>query len=141
MNLIIQDLCSHWNITDYDQYSLQFIDQSNNAYITEKNRNEVKNGSFLRMTLSASRTAQDILNTLQFDEGDQRREAFVKLVKLSNDYTFALEFINKQGLQFLIDSIEKDEISYKDGFGLSLESFVDLMDHGIISWYEQLKVQ
>jgi len=134
--LIIQDLCAVWSISDCEQYSLQFND-STNAYITEKNRNEIKNGSVLRLTFSPSRTAQDILDKLQFDGfGDTRRLSFRRLVKLSTDYTFALEFINKQGLQFLIDSTEKDAISINDGLGFALESFVELMDHGIISWYE-----
>jgi len=98
--------------------------------------NEIKNGSVLRLTYSPSRTAQDILDKLQFDEfGDSRKLHFRRLVKLSADYTFALEFINKQGLQFLIDSTEKDLISFSDGFGYALESFVELMNHGIISWY------
>lgn len=135
MSLIIQDLCIAWCITDAEQYSLQFND-SNNSYITEKNRNEIKNGSVLRLTFSPSRTSQDVLDKLQFDDGEQRRISFQRLVKLSCDYTFALEFINKQGLQFLIDAIEKGDIGPHDGFGYALESFVELMNHGIISWYK-----
>ena len=134
--LIIADLCTAWGISDCEQYSLQFND-STNAYITEKNRNEIKNGSVLRLTHSPSRKAQDILEKLQFGS-DSRNTTFERLVKLSTDYTFGLEFINKQGLQFIVDSIEKDEISTADGFGFALESFVELMNHGIISWYSIL---
>lgn len=130
--LIIADLCTSWNINDPEQYSLQFND-STNAYITEKNRNEIKNGSVLRLTHSPSRKSQDILEKLQFDS-ESKYTTFERLIKLSTDYTFALEFINKQGLQYIIDSIEKDEISNSDGFGYALESFVELMNHGIISW-------
>ena len=137
--LIIADLCTAWGISDCEQYSLQFND-STNAYITEKNRNEIKNGSVLRLTHSPSRKAQDILEKLKFGSPESRFITFERLVKLSTDYTFALEFINKQGLQFVIDSIEKDEISNTDGFGFALESFVELMNHGIISWYLNLSL-
>ena len=135
--LIIADLCTAWGITDAEQYSLQFND-STNAYITEKNRNDIKNGSVLRLTHSPSRKAQDILERLQFGSSESKYSTFERLVKLSTDYTFALEFINKQGLQYIIDSIEKDEIANSDGFGFALESFVELMNHGIISWYANI---
>lgn len=58
---IIQELCNGWGLPDADQYALQFSDSNNTNYITEKNRNEVKNGSVLRLTFSPSKTASDIL--------------------------------------------------------------------------------
>ncbi|CAG2180809.1 unnamed protein product, partial [Oppiella nova] len=135
LSAIIQDLCAVWSLQEAEHYSLQFNDATN-AYITERNRNEIKNGAVLRITYSPSRTAQDILDKLQFESSESRFATYKRLVKLSTDYTFALEFINKSGLQFVIDSIEKDEIAANDGFAFALESFVELMNHAIISWYD-----
>lgn len=56
-----------------------------------------------------------------------------KLAALSTDVTFALELINKQGLSFIVGTIGGNK--YKGPMlGLLLRSFVELMDHGIVSW-------
>jgi len=47
--------------------------------------------------------------------------------------TFALEFINKQGLGLLITMVESGK-NKGAILAYSLSSFVELMDHGIVSW-------
>ncbi|XP_035208174.1 engulfment and cell motility protein 1-like [Stegodyphus dumicola] len=129
---IIQDLCTTWGLTDADQYALQFSDNAHN-YITEKNRNDIKNGSVLRLTYSSTKTAQEILEKLNFGTQDEKKTALRRLARLSADYTFALEFINKQGSNFLISMIEGGNYT-GELMALTLQSFVELMDHGIVSW-------
>ncbi|GBM25749.1 Engulfment and cell motility protein 1 [Araneus ventricosus] len=129
---IIQDLCTTWGLSDPDQYALQFSDNAHN-YITEKNRNEIKNGSVLRLTFSSTKTAQEILEKLNFGTQEEKKVVLRRLAKLSADYTFALEFINKQGSNFLISMIESGNFS-GELMALTLQSFVELMDHGIVSW-------
>ena len=131
---IIQELCNGWGLTDPDQYALQFSENNNQNYITEKNRNEIKNGSVLRLTHSPSTTAQDILQKLNSGTNDEKTPALTKLSKLSTDMTFALEFINKQGLALIISHIEGGKCKPGNPLAYSLISFVELMDHGIVSW-------
>lgn len=104
------------------------------TYITEKNRNEIKNGTILRLTFSPSRTAHEILESLRYCVGDERKNALDRLVKLSCDHTFATDFINKQGKDYLASAIEQGSIRNDEGLGFALESFVELMNHGISSW-------
>lgn len=107
---IIQDLCSAWDLADPEQYALQFSEQINQNYVTEKNRNEIKNGSVLRLAFSPSKIAHDILQTLHVEGSDDKNErtaALQKLAECSVDITFALEFINKQGLALIISLIER----------------------------------
>lgn len=130
---IIQDLCNGWGLQEPDQYALQFADSTNNNYITEKNRNEIKNGSILGLTHSASKTAFDILQKLNSGTNDDKLQAVQKLSKLSTDMTFALEFINKQGLALIISLIEGGKCKSVT-LACLLLSFVELMDHGIVSW-------
>ncbi|CAN8031445.1 unnamed protein product [Ixodes persulcatus] len=132
LTAIIQDLCNHWNLPEPEQYSLQFADNVN-AYITEKNRNEIKNGYVLRLTLSPTKTAQEILDKLRSNNLSDMLAALNRLQKLSSDYTFALEFISKQGHQLLIGMVEGGTYS-GDHLALTLQSFVELMDHGIVFW-------
>lgn len=129
---IIQDLCTAWGLTESDQYALQFSDNARN-YITEKNRNDIKNGSVLRLTYSSTKTAQEILEKLNFGTQEEKKIALRRLANLSADYTFALEFINKQGSNFLISMIEGGNFT-GELLALTLKSFVELMDHGIVSW-------
>lgn len=108
---IIQDLCSGWDLIDPEQYALKFSEKTNQNYVTEKNRNEIKNGSVLRLALSPSKIAYDILQTLHSEDSEDRNErtsvALQKLAVNSTDITFALEFINKQGLALIISLIER----------------------------------
>ncbi|KAF5294596.1 hypothetical protein FQA39_LY13355 [Lamprigera yunnana] len=130
---IIQELCNGWNLIDPEQYALQFSDNNNHNYVTEKNRNEIKNGSVLRLQYSSSKTAQDILHKLNLGSHEEKLQALEKLSNLSADITFAVDFINKQGLALIIRQIE---IGKYKGVILAhtLLSFVELMEHGIVSW-------
>ncbi|XP_046738246.1 engulfment and cell motility protein 1 isoform X2 [Diprion similis] len=130
---IIQELCNAWDLSDPDTYALQFSDNNNHNYITEKNRNEIKNGSILRLEHSPSKTASDILAKLNNGNNDEKVSALQKLSTLSNDVTFALEFINKQGLALIISQVEAGK-SKSNTLAFLLQSFVELMDHGIVSW-------
>lgn len=130
---IIQELCNGWNLTDPEQYALQFNDSNNKNYITEKNRNEIKNGSVLRLQCSPSKTAQDILQKLHTGSVDEKSLAIHRLSNLSADMTFALDFINKQGLTLIIKQIEGGKCKGAV-LGHTLLSFVELMEHGIVSW-------
>ncbi|EZA47095.1 engulfment and cell motility protein 1 [Ooceraea biroi] len=130
---IIQELCNGWGLSDAESYSLQFSESNNQNYITEKNRNEVKNGSILRLEFSPSKTASDILAKLNNGSMEKKVAALQKLITLSADMTFALEFINKKGLALIISQVEDGK--YKgNALAYSLQSFVELMDHGIVSW-------
>lgn len=130
---IIQEICNGWGLSEPEQYALQFSESNNQNYITEKNRNEIKNGSVLRLAHSPSKTAHDILQKLNSGTTEEKTNALQKLANLSKDMTFALEFINKQGLGFIISLIENGKC--KGGMlAYALMSFVELMDHGIVSW-------
>ncbi|XP_051161267.1 engulfment and cell motility protein 1 isoform X1 [Leptopilina boulardi] len=128
---IITELCNGWSLSDSEFFALQFSENNNQNYITEKNRNEVKNGSVLRLEHSPSKTASDIL--IQLNSNNTDEQSLQKLGVLSIDMTFALEFINKQGLALLISQIESGKYKGSD-LAYTLQSFVELMDHGIVSW-------
>ena len=130
---IIQELCNGWHLSDPEQYALQFNESNNKHYITEKNRNEIRNGQVLKLEHSPSKTAQDILFRLNTGNVEEKAEALKMLSTLSADMTFALDFINKQGLALIIRQIENAKCK---GVMLAntLLSFVELMEHGIVSW-------
>ncbi|XP_044750351.1 engulfment and cell motility protein 1 isoform X1 [Coccinella septempunctata] len=81
---IIQELCNGWNLSDPEQYALQFNENNNKNYITEKNRNEIKNGSILRLQFSPSKTAQDILQKLQNGTPEEKSRAVEKEIPIGS---------------------------------------------------------
>ncbi|KAF9423108.1 hypothetical protein HW555_001412 [Spodoptera exigua] len=133
LSSIIQLLCKPWGLPDPENYALQFSESNNQNYITEKNRNEIKNGSVLRLELSPAKTVQDILGKINNGSEADQVAALSKLSVLSSDLTFALEFINKKGLTLIINNIENGKFKGKL-LKYALITFVELMDHGIIFW-------
>lgn len=130
---IIQDLCNNWELSQPDQYALQFCMNDRQHYVTEKNRNEIKNGDVFQLAHSPSKTAQDILSALSSGTNEEKMTVLQKLPKLSADKTFAYEFINKQGLSLIVSTIEQKK--FQDiMLANCLQSFVELMDHRIVSW-------
>lgn len=133
LSSIIQILCNFWGLPDPDHYALQFSESNNQNYITEKNRNEIKDGSVLRLEQSPAKAVQDILGKINSGGENEKSSAFQRLTELSSDLTFALEFINKKGLSLIINNIESGKFEV-DLLKHGLVTFVKLMDHGIISW-------
>lgn len=130
---IVHELCQQWGLTDPDHYALKFSDTNNKNYVTEKNRNEIKNGSVLTLEQAPSKTAEEILSQMASSSVERRTEALRRLSLLSPDNTFAQEFISKKGHSQLIASIESGKFEGQT-LAYALSSFVELMDQGVMSW-------
>uniref|UniRef100_A0A3B4DG13 ELMO domain-containing protein n=1 Tax=Pygocentrus nattereri TaxID=42514 RepID=A0A3B4DG13_PYGNA len=132
------------SLPNHETYALQNAD-STNFYITEKNRNNIKNGSILRLTTSPAQMAMQLYERVQSTSLDMKLDALKELANSSRDITFAQEFINLDGITLLVQMVESGTERYqklqkmmKPCFGemlsFTLTAFVELMDHGIISW-------
>ncbi|CAG0893335.1 unnamed protein product [Darwinula stevensoni] len=130
---IIQSLCMEWNVTEPEKYALQNIEGCH-RYITEDNRQDIKNGAVLELVPSPPRIVEEILGKLRLSSTrEEKLEALEKLEKLSGDVTFAKEFIQKGGLSLLISAVEEGKYS-EDCLALVLVSFLELMELGIEPW-------
>ncbi|XP_041040252.1 engulfment and cell motility protein 1 isoform X1 [Carcharodon carcharias] len=141
---IIREVCDGWSLSIPENYALQYAD-STNFYITEKNRNEIKNGAILRLAASPTQTAQGLHERIQSSSMDAKLEALKDLANHSRDITFAQEFINLDGISLLTQMVESGSERYQklqkimkpcfgDMLSFTLTAFVELMDHGIVSW-------
>ncbi|XP_063308223.1 engulfment and cell motility protein 1 isoform X1 [Pelobates fuscus] len=144
LSSIIKEVSDGWSIQSHENYALQHADGSG-FYITEKNRNEIKNGAILRLTASPAHNALQLHERIQSSSMDSKLEALKDLAKFSRDVTFAQEFINLDGIFLLTQMVESGTDKYqklqkimKPCFGemlsFTLTAFVELMDHGIVSW-------
>uniref|UniRef100_A0A8C7PKG3 ELMO domain-containing protein n=1 Tax=Oncorhynchus mykiss TaxID=8022 RepID=A0A8C7PKG3_ONCMY len=121
-----------WSLGNHENFALQNAD-STNFYITEKNRNDIKNGSILRLTTSPSQMAGQLHERIQSSSMDAKLEALKDLANSSRDVTFAQEFINLDGISLLTQMVESGT-DFGDLLSFTLTAFVELMDHGIVSW-------
>ncbi|XP_067282745.1 engulfment and cell motility protein 1 isoform X1 [Pseudorasbora parva] len=144
LSAIIKEVCDGWNLPNPETFALQNAD-STNFYITEKNRNNIKNGSILRLTTSAAQMAQQLHERIQSSSMDMKLDALKDLANSSRDITFAQEFINLDGISLLTQMVESGTERYQklqkimkpcfgDLLSFTLTAFVELMDHGIVSW-------
>uniref|UniRef100_A0A8C7PTM9 ELMO domain-containing protein n=1 Tax=Oncorhynchus mykiss TaxID=8022 RepID=A0A8C7PTM9_ONCMY len=106
-------------------------------FLSFQSRSEIKNGTILRLAISPARAARQLLDRIQSHGIDARLEALKELAKLSADPTFATEFISMEGIGTLARLVESGTHVYID-FGemlaFTLTAFLELMDHGIVSW-------
>ncbi|XP_042621773.1 engulfment and cell motility protein 2-like isoform X3 [Cyprinus carpio] len=79
------------------------------------------------------RAARQLLERIQSHGIDARLEALKELAKLSADPSFATEFINMEGLATLARLVESGT-HFGEMLAFTLTAFLELMDHGIISW-------
>uniref|UniRef100_A0A669DE91 Engulfment and cell motility 1 n=1 Tax=Oreochromis niloticus TaxID=8128 RepID=A0A669DE91_ORENI len=135
LSAIIKEVCEGWSLGNPENFALQIADATN-FYITEKNRSDIKNGSILRLTTSPYQTALQLHERIQSTSMDAKLEALKDLANASRDITFAQEFINLDGISLLTQMVERQErpAVFGDLLSFTLTAFVELMDHGIVSW-------
>ncbi|KAJ1199945.1 hypothetical protein NDU88_003776 [Pleurodeles waltl] len=144
LSSIIKEVSDGWSLPNHENFALQHADGTN-FYITEKNRNEIKHGAILRLTTSPAQNALQLHERIQSSSMDSKLEALKDLARLSRDVTFAQEFINLDGVSLLTQLVESGNERYQklqkimkpcfgDMLSFTLTAFVELMDHGIVSW-------
>uniref|UniRef100_A0A3B3Y7Y2 ELMO domain-containing protein n=1 Tax=Poecilia mexicana TaxID=48701 RepID=A0A3B3Y7Y2_9TELE len=137
LSSIIREVCDGWSLSGSEQFALRYADGPQ-LYITEQSRGDIKNGTILRLAISPARAARQLLERIQSHGIDARLEALKELAKLSADPTFAAEFINMEGIGTLARLVESGTHFFSPSFGemlaFTLTAFLELMDHGIVSW-------
>eukprot|EP00064_Thunnus_orientalis_P006243 superscaffoldBa00000644_g6259 len=130
-----------------DNFALQYADGVQ-TYITESNRLDIKNGCILRLTKAPGRCADDLYKGIQSMDNGVRCDSLKQLAGVSTDVTFAQEFISRDGHLLLVKIVEdSNELVLRVCVCVSdrekepavimthtLTGFMELMDHGIVSW-------
>uniref|UniRef100_A0A8C8MH76 ELMO domain-containing protein n=1 Tax=Oncorhynchus tshawytscha TaxID=74940 RepID=A0A8C8MH76_ONCTS len=98
-----------------------------------KNRLDIKNGCILRLTKAPGRCAEDLYKGIQSSDSDVRCDSLKQLACVSTDVTFAQEFISRNGHSLLVKIVE-DAHEAPLIMAHTLTGFMELMDHGIVSW-------
>ncbi|XP_055795651.1 engulfment and cell motility protein 3-like isoform X1 [Salvelinus fontinalis] len=132
LSAVIKEVCDGWNLPGPDNYAFQYADGVQ-TYITESNRLDIKNGCILRLTKAPGRCAEDLYKGIQSSDSDVRCDSLKQLACVSTDVTFAQEFISRNGHSLLVKIVE-DAHEAPLIMAHTLTGFMELMDHGIVSW-------
>ncbi|XP_036424115.1 engulfment and cell motility protein 3 isoform X1 [Colossoma macropomum] len=132
LSAVIKEVCDKWNLSGPENFALQYADGVQ-TYITESNRLDIKNGSILRLTKAPGRCAEDLYKGIQSSDPGVRCESLKELASVSTDITFAQEFISRDGHSLLVQIVE-DAHEVPLVMLHTLTAFMELMDHGIVSW-------
>lgn len=147
LNSIIRDVCAQWHVVSPERYSFKYADVPLTTaaaggalkfgYITEDNRNKLRNGDILRIALTPAIAAQDTYNCLKSKTQETRTKAINDLFRSSKDYTFAIEFFKLEGINCLMEAVEASQLTNDTDIQQLvsvLGAFQELMEHGIVSW-------
>uniref|UniRef100_A0A672SLX4 Engulfment and cell motility 3 n=1 Tax=Sinocyclocheilus grahami TaxID=75366 RepID=A0A672SLX4_SINGR len=115
LTAVIKEVCDKWNLPGPDNYALQYADGIQ-TYITE-----------------SGRCAEDLYKGIQSSDSGVRCDSLKLLANVSTDVTFAQEFINRDGHSLLVKIVE-DAHEAPLIMTHTLTAFMELMDHGIVSW-------
>uniref|UniRef100_A0A665TTL6 Engulfment and cell motility protein 3-like n=1 Tax=Echeneis naucrates TaxID=173247 RepID=A0A665TTL6_ECHNA len=132
LSAVIKEVCDGWNLPGPENYALQYADGVQ-TYITESNRLDIKNGCILRLTKAPGRCAEDLFRGIQSSDSGVRCDSLKELASVSTDVTFAQEFISRDGHLLLVKIVE-DSHESNVIMTHTLTGFMELMDHGIVSW-------
>ncbi|KAM6973790.1 engulfment and cell motility protein 3 [Aplochiton taeniatus] len=132
LSAVIKEVCDGWNLPGPGNYALQYADGVQ-TYITESNRLDIKNGCILRLTKAPGLCAEDLYKGIQSSDSGVRCDSLKQLACVSTDVTFAQEFISRDGHSLLVQIVEDSNESPLI-LTHTLTSFMELMDHGIVSW-------
>ncbi|XP_056595332.1 engulfment and cell motility protein 3 isoform X2 [Triplophysa dalaica] len=132
LTAVIKEVCDKWSLSDPENHALQYADGVQ-TYITESNRLDIKNGSILRLTKAPGRSAEDLYKGIQCSDAGVRCDSLKELATFSTDITFAQEFISRDGHTLLVKIVE-DASEAPLIMTHTLTAFMELMDHGIVSW-------
>lgn len=132
LSAVIKEVCDGWNLQGPENHALQYTDGVQ-TYITESNRLDIKNGCILRLTKAPGRCAEDLYKGIQSSDSGVRCDSLKQLASVSTDVTFAQEFISRDGHALLVEIVEEANEAPLI-MTHTLTGFMELMDHGIVSW-------
>ncbi|TRY54536.1 hypothetical protein DNTS_033402 [Danionella cerebrum] len=115
LTAVIKDVSDKWSLPGPENYALQYADGIQ-TYITE-----------------SGRCAEDLYKGIQSSDADVRCDSLKSLADVSTDITFAQEFISRDGHSLLVKIVE-DAHEAPMIMTHTLTAFMELMDHGIVSW-------
>ncbi|XP_033105151.1 engulfment and cell motility protein 1-like [Anneissia japonica] len=128
---MVENLSQSWGLKDPSSYAL--VDTETSFYITENNRNKLRNGIVLTLSESPRKAVHRLIGRMNSKEEQENREALKQLAMSALDFTFVEFFIEEHGVQLLLRFLESGNLP---GAVLahSLTAILEIMEHGLVPW-------
>uniref|UniRef100_A0A672ZFA0 ELMO domain-containing protein n=1 Tax=Sphaeramia orbicularis TaxID=375764 RepID=A0A672ZFA0_9TELE len=123
LSAVIKEVCDGWNLPGPDNYALQYADGVQ-TYITES-----VSHICVRIVINTAESGREMFE----HNSGVRCDSLKELASVSTDVTFAQEFISRDGHLLLVKIVE-DSHETAVIMTHTLTGFMELMDHGIVSW-------
>ncbi|CAF0918446.1 unnamed protein product [Didymodactylos carnosus] len=121
LSTYISNICAEWAVDEPDHYSLRFDDT--HKFVTEENRHLIPTGQVFYLSYSYTYEAQDIIKLLISSDQNQRSKAIDRLKLASVDETFAIDFIERNGLNLLIQLMNEKNNRFTHQLLIDLDNF------------------
>uniref|UniRef100_A0A7N6F9Q4 ELMO domain-containing protein n=1 Tax=Anabas testudineus TaxID=64144 RepID=A0A7N6F9Q4_ANATE len=133
LSAVIKEVCDGWNLPGPENHALQYADVVQ-TYITESVSHIYNMYKSIQIFFCTRESVQLMLSV--------RCDSLKELAGVSTDVTFAQEFISRDGHLLLVKIVEDSNelvlcvsaVHCNVIMTHTLLSFMELMDHGIVSW-------
>ena len=129
----VRDLCQYWGLDGgSEEFGLKF--DQNEEYVTEASKKNIKDGTILKLCISAKSLAKSIVDKLTSNEEPNFLKGCNVLFSASSDFVVVEQFINFGGLDILIKCLNgtrtlETESSQSQAETDLLGSLVEIMKH------------
>ncbi|CAF1533950.1 unnamed protein product [Adineta steineri] len=138
LNDYISKICDDWKIPRSNSIHFALRYDDTHKFVTEQNRSQIPTGQVFYLSLSHEDEVQDIIKYLSSNDYHRYDSIALERLKLAGeDETFALEFVEQKGLDYLLKLFIHDEKSnnYENFTSNLLRSLHNIMiNQQAINW-------
>ncbi|CAF4163249.1 unnamed protein product, partial [Adineta steineri] len=138
LNDYISKICDDWKIPQSNSIHFALRYDDTHKFVTEQNRSQIPTGQVFYLSLSHEDEVQDIIKYLSSNDYHRYDSIALERLKLAGeDETFALEFVQQKGLDYLLKLFIHDEKSnnYENFTSNLLRSLHNIMiNQQAINW-------
>ena len=133
MSQVVRDLCKYWGIDGgSDGFGLKF--ETSDEYVTENSKKNIKDGTILKLCISAKSLAMDIIEKMSSNDVMVSLKGCNSISQSSSDYVVVEYFINFGGINLLFGFLNGNRIMNTSSAQLHCETallgaLVEIMKH------------
>jgi len=129
LSYAVEIVCERFSFKDPTEYALKFSEPPSH-YVTESTRKELS-GKLVSLNFSPEKVSREIVEVLKGNVDATITTQLARLAENAADPTVADVFVSHNGLNVLLELLERDKITttdwYKDAFAYALQALLDIM--------------
>ena len=133
LSQVVRDLCKYWGIDGgSDSFGLKF--ESGDEYVTETSKKTIKDGTILKLCISARCLAKEIIDKMSSNDDSISLKGCNSISQASSDYVVVEHFVSFGGINLLLGFLNGSRIMNTSSAQLHCETallgaLVEIMKH------------